>query len=240
MATLIWVLIAIVAVAAIALVVARKRRTAMLRDRFGPEYDRTVENRDGRRAAEAELRAREKQRAHFDVKQIPEATRLRFADEWRDVQENFIDEPAQAAAAADTLITRVMKARGYPMTDFDVQADLVSVDHPQTVENYRFAHAVQERSQIQQASTEDLREALLRYRSLFDDLRPDGNGAASGTTSEAQPAGASSRQRVAAAPEPADLETSAAGHTNSPAGLGIDGTDPSAPDPDYYGRRTGQ
>ena len=86
----------------------------MLQDRFGPEYDRAVESRDGRRAAEADLRAREKQRAQFDVKPLPEATRLRFADEWRDVQERFVDQPTQATTAADTLITRVMEARGLP------------------------------------------------------------------------------------------------------------------------------
>jgi hypothetical protein len=193
MATLVWVVIAIVVAAAIALVAvgARKRRTAMLRDRFGPEYDRAVENRDGRRAAEADLRAREKQRAQFDVQPLPEATRLRFADEWRDVQERFVDQPAQAATSADALITHVMEARGYPMKDFDAQADLLSVDHPDTIENYRFAHAVRERSQTQQVGTEDLREALLRYRSLFDELlRPEGNGT-DGTTGHAQPAGAS-------------------------------------------------
>src|SRR5580700_3060983 len=113
MATWVWIVIAIAVVAVIALVAvgAGKRRTAMLRDRFGPEYDRAVESRDDRRAAEADLRAREKQRAQFDVKPLPEATRLRFADEWRDVQENFVEEPAQAATAADALITRVMEAR---------------------------------------------------------------------------------------------------------------------------------
>jgi hypothetical protein len=180
MATLVWVVIAIVVLAAIALVAvgARKRRTAMLRDRFGPEYDRVVESRDDQRAAEAELRGREKLRAQFDIKPLPEATRLRFAGEWRDVQEMFVEQPAQAATAADTLITRVMEARGYPMQDFDAQAELISVDHPGTVENYRFAHAVRQRSQTQQVSTEDLREALLRYRSLFDELlRPESNGA---------------------------------------------------------------
>ncbi len=243
MATWVWVVIAIAVVAVIALVAvgARKRKTAMLRERFGPEYDRAVENRDGRRAAEADLRAREKQRAQFDVKPLPEATRLRFADEWRDVQERFVDQPAQAAAAADTLITRVMEARGYPMKDFDAQAELVSVDHPDTVENYRFAHAVRQRSQTQQASTEDLREALLRYRSLFDELlRPEGNGAADGTTGQAQPAGASSRQRVTSGPEPQDPGTSATGQTDGSAAMGSDGAGPAAPDPDYHDQRTGR
>ena len=197
----VWVVIAIVVVVVVALVVmgVRRRRTAMLRGHFGPEYDRAVENSEDQRAAEANLRAREKQRAEFDLQPLPEATRLGFASEWRDLQERFVDQPAQATGAADTLITRVMEARGYPMKDFDAQAELVSVDHPDTVENYRFAHAVQQRAETQQASTEDLREALLRYRSLFDELlRPEGNGTA-GVDGQAQPANYDSRQRVVAA-----------------------------------------
>jgi hypothetical protein len=201
MAAWVWVVIVIAVVVVVALVVmgARKRRTAMLRGHFGPEYDRAVENSEDQRAAEANLRAREKQRAEFDLQPLPEATRLGFASEWRDLQERFVDQPAQATGAADALITRVMEARGYPMKDFDAQAELVSVDHPDTVENYRFAHAVQQRAEMHQASTEDLREALLRYRSLFDELlRPEGNGAAGVTADQAQPAGYDSRQRVEA------------------------------------------
>src|ERR1700757_914543 len=213
MATWIWVVIAIAVVVVVALVVmgARQRRTAMLRDHFGPEYDRTVENREDRRAAESELLARQRQRAQFEVQPLPEATRLSFAEEWRELQERFVDQPAQAAGAADTLITRVMEARGYPMNAFDTQADLVSVDHPDTVENYRFAHAVQQRAQTRQASTEDLREALLRYRSLFDELlRPEGNGATGVTADEAQPANSHRRQRMTAEPEDQAPEASAA------------------------------
>ena len=200
MATWVWIVIAIVVVvvAALAVVGARRRRTAMLRGHFGPEYDRALENSEDQRAAEANLREREKQRAQFDLKPLPEATRLSFVGEWRDLQERFVDQPAQATGAADTLITRVMEARGYPMKDFDAQAELVSVDHPDTVENYRFAHAVQQRAETQQASTEDLREALLRYRSLFDELlRPEGNGAA-GVDDQAQPANYDSRRPVEA------------------------------------------
>jgi hypothetical protein len=245
MAPLLWVVIAIVVVAAIALVAVgvRKRRTVMLRDRFGPEYDRVVENRDDRRAAEAELRGREKLRAQFDIEPLPEATRVRFADEWRDVQENFVDQPAEATAEADTLVTRVMEARGYPMKDFDAQAELISVDHPDTVENYRFAHAVRQRSQTQQVSTEDLREALLRYRSLFDELlRPEGNGATGGTTGQAQPAGVSRRQRVTAGPQTQDPETSTTEQTNGSAVMGSDDADPADPDldPDYDDQRIGR
>jgi hypothetical protein len=187
MATWVWIIIAIAVVVVVALVAvaARNRRSAALRDRFGPEYDRAVESSDDRRAAEAGLRERERQRAQFDIEPLPEADRLRFAGEWRDLQELFVDQPVEAAAGADALITRVMEAQGYPMKDFDAQAELVSVDHPETVENYRFAHAVQQRSGTQQASTEDLREALLRYRSLFEELlRPESNGAV--TTSDTE------------------------------------------------------
>jgi hypothetical protein len=90
------------------------------------------------------------------------------------VQERFVDQPSAAAVAADGLVYRVMEERGYPMGDFEAQADLVSVDHPQVVENYRIAHGIQQRAESKQATTEDLRDALLRYRTLFDELlRPD-------------------------------------------------------------------
>ena len=172
MATWVWILIAIAVVVVVALIAmaARQRRTTTLRQRFGPEYDRTVEAREDRRAAEAELRDRERQRARLDIRPLPEDMRARFAREWQDLQERFVDQPPETVVAADRLVYSVMETRGYPMGDFDAQADLVSVDHPQVVENYRFAHGIRERVQAQQASTEDLREALLRYRSLFSEL----------------------------------------------------------------------
>lgn len=190
MATWIWILIVIVVVVVLGLaatVVARQRRTASLRQRFGPEYDRTVQAAQDRRAAEAELANRQAQRAQLDIKPLPADARIRFADEWRSVQELFVDQPASAVTAADGLVYRVMEARGYPMGNFAAQADLISVDHPDLVENYRAAHGIHERAQTQQISTEDLREALLRYRSLFDELlAPDG---ATGSTSASTPAG---------------------------------------------------
>lgn len=173
MAAWVWVLIAIavvVVVVGIVSMAARQRRTTALRQRFGPEYDRAVESREGRRAAEADLRDREKQRAEFDIRPLPEGMRARFAQEWQELQERFVDQPSEAVLGGDRLVYSVMEARGYPMGDFDAQADLISVDHPQVVENYRIAHGIRERAQVQRASTEDLREALLRYRSLFDEL----------------------------------------------------------------------
>jgi hypothetical protein len=172
MASWVWILIVIAAVVVIALIAmaVRQRRATALRQRFGPEYDRAVEGREDRRAAEAELRDREKQRARLDIKPLPEGTRERFAQEWQDVQERFVDQPQEAVVTADRLLYSVMDARGYPVGDFDAQADLVSVDHPEVVEDYRFAHGTCERAESEQVSTEDLREALLRYRSLFSEL----------------------------------------------------------------------
>jgi hypothetical protein len=182
MATWVWILIVIAAVvvAAVIVMAARQRRTTGLRQRFGPEYDRAVEAREGRRPAEADLRDREKQRAQLDIRPLPEDVRARFAGEWRDVQERFVDQPSEAVVAADRLVHRVMEKRGYPMGDFDAQADLVSVDHPEVVDNYRAAHGINQRAE-QQASTEDLREALVRYRSLFEELLQAEDGQAAVT-----------------------------------------------------------
>jgi hypothetical protein len=167
-----WILIAIaiVVVVAFTALTARQRQTTALRRRFGPEYDRTVAASEDHRAAEAELRERERQRARLDIRPLPQDTRASFAQEWQDVQEEFVDQPLDAVVAADRLVRTVMEARGYPVGDFDAQADLVSVDHPNVVENYRFAHGVHERARAEQVSTEDLRDALLRYRSLFSEL----------------------------------------------------------------------
>jgi hypothetical protein len=172
MATWFWIVIVIVVVL-IALAVAlaaRRRRTAELRERFGPEYDRAVDARENQRAAEAELRGREREHARLDIKPLSEASRARYTEEWRVIQQSFVDQPAEATVAGYDLVNRVMAERGYPMRDFDARADLVSVDHPDVVENYRVAHGIHERAKHQQASTEDLREALLRYRSLFEEL----------------------------------------------------------------------
>lgn len=177
MATWLWIVIVIVVVLIIlaAAMAARRRRTMALRERFGPEYDRTVGAREGQRAAEADLRGRERERARLDIKPLSETARVRYTEEWQVIQQSFVDQPEEATTAGYDLVNRVMEERGYPMRDFDARADLVSVDHPDVVENYRVAHGIHERAQQHQASTEDLREALLRYRSLFEELlRPDG------------------------------------------------------------------
>jgi hypothetical protein len=182
MATWAWILIAVavvimVVVAVIAMMRARRRRTAALRQHYGTEYDRTVQSRRNRRTAEAELRGRQSHRARFDIRPLSEHELLRLAAEWREVQEHFVDKPADAVVAGDRLVYRVMEARGYPMGNFEEQADLVSVDHPQVVQDYRVAHRIRLRAEEGEAATEELRTALLRYRSLFAELlRADGAG----------------------------------------------------------------
>ena len=180
MATWLWIVIVIVVVLIVlaAAMAARRRRTMALRERFGAEYDRTVGAREDQRAAEADLRGRERERARLDIKPLSEAARVRYSEAWRTIQQDFVDQPEEATTAGYDLVNRVMAERGYPMRDFDARADLVSVDHPDVVDNYRVAHGIHERARQHQASTEDLREALLRYRSLFQELlRPNGHAA---------------------------------------------------------------
>src|SRR3954471_4428103 len=183
----VWVLLIVVLVVVVlaAVAVMRRRRTENLRGRFGPEYDRAVEASDDRRNAEQELLDRARRRDQLDIRPLPEAARARYAEQWRGIQERFIDDPAGSVGSAHTLLDQVMAERGYPTTDFEEQADLVSVDHPRVVENYRAAYAVHQRQSTGQASTEDMRDALVRYRSLFEDLlhpeAPDATDARDGT-----------------------------------------------------------
>src|SRR3954451_8553349 len=186
-----WVLLIVVLVVVVLLAVAasRRRRTTELRERFGPEYDRTVEATDDRRGAEQTLLDRSRRRDRLDIRPLPEAARARYAEQWRGIRERFIDDPAGSVGAAHALLDQVMGERGYPTRDFEEQADLVSVDHPRVVENYRAAYAVYTRQRDGQATTEDLRDALVRYRSLFEELlHRDGaaDGTANGTTGDVQ------------------------------------------------------
>jgi hypothetical protein len=174
MVTWAWILIAIaiivIVVASLAVIAMRQRNTMRLRERFGPEYERVLREHGDRRAADADLRDRQKRRDRLDIRPLTEPTRARFAAEWRELQEQFVDQPSNAVVAADGLVSRVMSERGYPMDTFEARAKVSSVDHPAVVENYRFAHAVYQRTQSQQVTTEDLRAALLHYRSLSSPL----------------------------------------------------------------------
>jgi FtsZ-interacting cell division protein ZipA len=163
---------AIVVIALIAFAVAASRRAASVRlaKRFGPEYDRTVRDRGDRAAAERELAAREERVKRFHIEELPAGARARYTEEWLSVQSRFVDQPKSAIDEADRLVTNVMRDRGYPVDNFDQQVADISPDHPRVVENYRTAHEIAQRSDRGDASTEDLRQAMVSYRALFDDL----------------------------------------------------------------------
>jgi len=167
-ATLLLVVVLVVAVVAVAAYVMRRR--AALKARFGPEYERTVHDAGSTRRAEAELEARATRVTKYSIHPLRREESLEFANRWRRVQAMFVDDPAAAVAEADSLVTEVMTARGYPMADFDRRAEDVSVDHANVVHHYREAHAIAVRHAQRSASTEDLRQALVHYRALFDDL----------------------------------------------------------------------
>jgi hypothetical protein len=173
MPTWAWILIALgIAIAALAIVgaaVGRRRRQG-LQERFGPEYDRTVADAPSRREAESNLAERQKRRKQLDIKPLDAESQERYSGEWRVAQQRFVDDPASAVGEADRLIQDVMRARGYPVEDFDQRADDISVDHPEVVSNYRAAHAISVANDRGKASTEDLRTAMVHYRTLFMEL----------------------------------------------------------------------
>ena len=166
---MVWLLVIVVVVLLIAVgaLALRQRRSAQLREGFGPEYDRVVSQRGDQRTAEAELRERRERRRSYDIRPLEPAARERYAERWRATQAQFVDQPASALSDADSLLTEVMRERGYPVEDFETQAADVSVDHPDVVEHYRKAHAIQSK---RSASTEDLRQAMVHYRALFAEL----------------------------------------------------------------------
>jgi hypothetical protein len=171
-----WVVIAIGAVALLAVISWRlvsQRRTRELRQKFGPEYDRTVTATDSRREAEAELAAREERRHKFEIRQLSVEERAQYSDEWQGVQAQFVDDPAGAVVRADGLIQSVMVDRGYPIEEFEQRAADVSVDHPRVVENYRVGHQLFMKASAGDGSTEDLRHAMRSYRKLFEELVED-------------------------------------------------------------------
>jgi hypothetical protein len=173
----VWVLIAVGVVVLALLVIAAlartRRRRTHLRDRFGPEYDRTVEDAGKRRAGERDLREREQERDELDLRPLSPASRERYQHDWEALQSKFVDRPQVAVTEADALVTDVMRERGYPVDDWERRSALVSVDHPDVVQHYRTAHSISERSITSGVSTEDLRVAVVSYRALFRELVQD-------------------------------------------------------------------
>ncbi len=176
MDALVWIIIAVAAVLVIGVIAwaaMNKRRTTSLREQFGPEYDRTLQQREDRKAAESELSERRARREGLDIRPLDPAMRRRREEQWKDVQARFVDQPAVALAEANELVILVMRERGYPMENFERRAADVSVDHPRVVEHYRAANRISSRVGTSAASTEDMRQALVHYRALFSQLLND-------------------------------------------------------------------
>jgi hypothetical protein len=180
-AIIIVVVLAVIAVAALAallMIVAKERERRNLKQRFGPEYDRTVQAAEDRKRAEVDLRDRVERRKGLNLRTLTPPERDRYREDWRRVQAAFVDAPTAALGQADTLITSIMVDRGYPMQDFEGQADVISVDYPEIVENYRQAHGIYLQAQTGATSTEDARRAFVSYRSLFAQLAGTDDGTA--------------------------------------------------------------
>jgi hypothetical protein len=168
--TLIAVIVVIFVIVIASAVRRRKMTSVQLRNRFGPEYDQAVrEDRDSRKA-EAKLLARVKRVRHFQIRDLSETERTRYLADWEAVQSHFVDRPRGAVTEADELVNSVMKTRGFPDADFDQRVADISVDHARLVEPYRSAYGISQRAARNEATTEELRSAMIHYRALFDEL----------------------------------------------------------------------
>src|SRR5262249_8314223 len=174
MDTWVWIAIAlgVVVLVAAAFAISRRRHT-QLRERFGPEYDRTVATSESRRQAERDLRERAARHDELDLRPLSRVDRERYEEEWAELQGRFVDRPQIAVADADELVKDVMRTCGYPVRDFEANADLISAGHPDVVTNYRTAHAIYLKTIEGDATTEDLRQAVVAYRALFRELTKD-------------------------------------------------------------------
>lgn len=164
---------AVVVMAGAGIVVAVRRqrqKTAKLREHFGPEYDQAVVTHGSAGKAEAKLTKRETRVERMRLRDLSIGERLRFQTEWKSVQSRFVDHPKTAVSEADELVSSLMLARGYPVADFDQRAADISVHHPRLVQSYRSAHEIAVRVGKDEASTEDLRVAMIQYRTLFEEL----------------------------------------------------------------------
>jgi hypothetical protein len=172
--TVVAIVVGVLVLALVGWYVWQRQRSEALRARFGPEYDRAVrEAGDDRRRAETELLKRQERVEHLEIRPLRAEQREDYLQRWRAVQAKFVDDPRGAVSDADGLVEDVMKARGYPVSDFDQRAADLSVHHPAVVSNYRAARDIAQRHRRGEASTEDLRQAMVHYRALFQDLLED-------------------------------------------------------------------
>ncbi len=223
---IIVVIVIVIAVAAFGAAAARRRR---LRQRFGPEYDRMVADQQSQRKAEAELASRERHVRKLDIRPLTATAQAEYTARWASIQERFVDQPASAVNEAQQLVTAVLRDRGYPMHGYDQSLADLSVGHARILEHYRAAHSISESATVGAASTEDLRQAMIHYRTMFGDLlgdtQPSPAEAAAATPDSAAAGAAAPRPASAPGGEPdgetvAHGEATAAPAESGPAGAG--------------------
>ena len=168
-AEVIFLCIAIFAILAVVWLLYERKNMTRVREKFGPEYERLA-GTEGARKATTILAEREKRLSRLTIRPLSNAERSRFSEEWREVQERFVDDPSGSILRADALVNEAMRTRGYPVTDFDQAAADLSVDHAGVVENYRIAHDIIESTERRRASTEDIRKAMQHYRKVMESI----------------------------------------------------------------------
>lgn len=164
------VLVVVIAGVILGFVFSRRKRSEKLQEKFGPEYDRTVQTMGDEKKAQTELNERQKYVETLEIRTLSVSERERYLADWTAVQSKFVDEPGQAIIDADRLIMEVMQLRGYPVSDFEQRAADISVKYPGLVSNYRGAREIADKNKLGQANTEELRQAMIYYRSLFEEL----------------------------------------------------------------------
>lgn len=182
-----WIIVLIVVIAAllaiiVGLMATMSNRRKKLQERFGPEYDRLVAQSESRRLAEAELTERERRVKKLELRELSESARERYLAEWAGVQERFVDDPASAIAEGQRLVETVLRERGYPAAEYHQTLADLSVEHAQQLDHVRQAHEISTKAAAGEASTEELRIAMLHYRELFSDLLGDPNATISPAT----------------------------------------------------------
>jgi hypothetical protein len=169
-AVVVGAVVLLLIIVAVVMAVRARRRHRHLREQFGPEYDRTVQDAGTRREAEQELESREKRHAGLEIRPLDPKRRADYQTRWAVIQERFVDSPDEAVGQADELVTVVMAERGYPTETYEQQVTDLSVEHAATLQHYRAAHDVDKRRRDSKATTEELRQAMVHYRALFADL----------------------------------------------------------------------
>ena len=223
------IVIVVIVVAAVLFMLTAANRRRRLRERFGPEYDRAVTERGSRREAEAELSEREKHVRELDIRPLSPTARSQYQSEWTAVQEQFVDAPQAAVTGAQTLVSAVMEARGYPTQPYDQTLADLSVEHASTLDHFRAAHDISQNAAAGTATTEDLRQAMIHYRALFAELlgEPPAPGRPSGQMASRPPSPA---RNSGDEPAATAVDEPAATHADEPAATPMD--DPAVTRPD--------